>query len=293
MVVINIGVSSVVCLSGTVTNVITVIFDRQGFRTAINISFFAMALPDLVRLICQQWFNLCVNPLYLNANISLDVAKYPYITGSAQREARVVCMIIAFMIIAFTTAVRCLCVASPLHVKQIVTSRIANIYVVAVYDFSISCNIRISCQFSGDTGTSILGFVFTSSSVGVMAAVYLVQALGGSLSFLPVNVFKIVLAIKPKSAKLWSKTLEMDPQKLWSSSNIDMPTIRLIVFVSVNFIVYYAPSLWLFMVTVENPVSLNTERYADLVSILWFGSALLGVLHSSLNIVLYLRMSTQ
>lgn len=72
-----------------------------------------------------------------------------------------------------------------------------------------------------------------------------------------------------------------------------MRTKRLIFFVSVNFIVYYAPSLWLFMVTVGNPVSLNTERSADLASILWFGSALLGVLHSSLNIVLYLRMSTQ
>lgn len=118
------------CL-GTVANVINmVVFFRQGLKTTINISLFAMALSDLCSLILQQCCNIFFNPFFENSDVPMVSSEIQYITASVPRESfsRITCLITVYV-----AADRCLCIAFPLHVKQMITPRRTTAVIIVIY----------------------------------------------------------------------------------------------------------------------------------------------------------------
>uniref|UniRef100_A0A2C9KHS2 Uncharacterized protein n=1 Tax=Biomphalaria glabrata TaxID=6526 RepID=A0A2C9KHS2_BIOGL len=106
---------------GIFSNIINIIvFCRQGLDSTVNISFTGVAVSDLCSLVTLLWFNVCVNPLFVNSDVPMAPSEVQHLTGGFPHAcfARITCWITVYI-----TAERCLCIVSPLKIKRIITTK--------------------------------------------------------------------------------------------------------------------------------------------------------------------------
>ncbi|XP_059178440.1 neurotensin receptor type 2-like [Physella acuta] len=136
MVVNFVALSSIVAVFGIVTNIINiVIFYRQGLASStVNISFSGLAVSDLCGLLILALHNLCFNPLFENAGLPVVTGEVQHLTGGL---LHLCCTRITGWITVYITAERCLCIATPLKIKRILTPRRATFIIVFIYFITI------------------------------------------------------------------------------------------------------------------------------------------------------------
>lgn len=297
-VVVFVFLCGLVSLFGIITNIFNlVVFCKQGLNSSINISFFALAVSDMCSLITQQWVNVCLNPLFDRSDVLIVPAEVQYITGSVPREVfgKITCLITVYV-----TAERCLCIAFPLRVKQMITPKrtaavLTIIYCVCFLSVApLYFAISIGWKFYPERNKTLLGQLFGSNNEKMEEPVYVMQALSGILSFAAVVIFTSVLILKLNEKRTWrEKTANMDKDKSDSLSNRDRKTMSMIVLIASILIVCYIPSVVIFVATFFEPEFSIVGCYTNMFIVTWSFGFLFESINSSVNIFLYYKMSSK
>lgn len=288
---------SVVSIFGAVANVINLVtFYKQGLHTTINISFFALATSDLCSLLLQLWCGILLNPSLLDANIPIIFSDFQYVTGGIAREAfgTVTCLITVYI-----TAERCLCIAFPLHIKQMITPTRTCIIVIFIYSLTLLSVLPLYCTaymdwtFYPEWNITLLGLLYTEDNEQVEASVYVINANIGLIAFLLVVVFTLVLIRKLGQKRTWREMANVHGQKSKSLSNRDRKTMRMIILIAGVLIICYTPAVLLGLTTFFEAEFSVRGKFHNLYYTLWSFGLLFVSINSSVNIFLYLKMSSK
>lgn len=294
----NVVLTGVISILGSVANVINLmVFYKHGLNTTINISFFALAVADLCGLIMQTWYSICATPALDNAGLAMSFIDILYITAGVPREmfSRITCLITVYI-----TAERCLCIAFPLKVKQIITSKatastLFSIYVVTwITAMPLYCTSSIDWKFNFEKNATLLGFVIASNTDVAESAVFIIHAIFGVLAFFAVIVFTSILIRKLGQKSAWRKTTaNLNQEKSEAVSNRDRRTVAMIVLIACVLIICYTPAVLLCATTFYEPEFNTGGKYYNEYQILWSFAFMFEAINSSVNIFVYLKMSTK
>ncbi|CAG5120539.1 unnamed protein product [Candidula unifasciata] len=284
-----------ISLFGIISNLINlVIFYRQGLNSTINISFFALALSDLCCSFFQQLFNFYVSPLF--DDLPVQFADVQHLTIGVQRGifSKITCLITVYI-----TAERCLCVAFPLHIKQIITTRRTTAIIVLIYLLTVCSFVPLytssylGWKFYPEWNQTRIGLIAYTENQAASAIVYSMLAISGLLSFIAVIILAAILIAKLREKSAWVKTANAQKEKAGSLSKRDRATMRMVVLIVSILIICYAPSTMLGVVTVLEPEFSPGGKYYNWYYVLWSFAMLFETTNSSVNIFLYLKMSSK
>lgn len=284
-------------LGGMTANIINlIVFYRQGLDNTINISLFALGVSDLCSLILQQCFNILINPLNENLDLNVVTSEIQFLIASVPREcfARITCLITVYV-----TAERCLCITFPLHVKQMITPKRTTTIMLCIYSLTIITVspmyfiMYIDWKFYPNKNRTRLGLATSRHSEIVERIVMVIQAFIGGVAFLAVILLTIILVRKLGSKSSWRQTVSGIQQTPDSISSRDRKTMNMIVLISVILIFCYTPSVLLFLMNFIVPEFSITGKYSNIFLVTWSFAYLFETINSSVNIFLYLKMSTK
>lgn len=293
----NVVLAGAVSLLGSVANVINlVIFRKNGLNTTINISFFALAISDLCGLMMQQWYSICATPALDNSGIPMLFSDILYFTAGVPRAAfsRITCLITVYV-----TAERCLCIAFPLKVKQMITPKTAASTLVSIYLITwisaapLYCTSAIGWKYIPERNRTLLGIIIANDTDAAESAIYIIHALFGALAFFAVILFTSVLIRKLGQKSAWRKTANLSQDTSGAASNRERKTVAMIVLIASVLIICYTPAVLLCAITFYEPEFNTGGSYYNEYQILWSFAFLFEAINSSVNIFVYLKMSTK
>ncbi|XP_059177845.1 growth hormone secretagogue receptor type 1-like [Physella acuta] len=290
---------TVIGLFGIVANIINIIiFYRQGLKTTVNVSLFALAISDLCSLLTLQWFNICVNPLFENADdlFPMMASEVIYLTAGIPHDcfARITCWITVYI-----TAERCLCITFPLKIKQLITPTrttviISLIYILMMASFTPEyATAYIGWKYYASKNRTLLGLKFTSHRKQVEGLTFLLYGILGKLSFVAVVFFTVILVVVLRKKTIWRRKSIYGHQNSESISNRDKKTINMIIIIAIILIVCYTPGTILSLVTFFVPDFSIVGNYVNLFFAVWSFGFLFETINSSVNIFLYYKMSSK
>lgn len=282
---------------GVASNVINLlIFWRQGFTNSMNISFFSLSVSDLCSLVTLLWFNTCVNPLFVNSGVPMVTAEVQYLSAGIPH----ICFVrITGWITVFITAERCLCITTPLKIKQIITPKRTTVTVCAIYTITIASFIPeyqtsyLSWKFYPHRNKTMIALFFTSNRKSLEGLVYFFYSILGISAFTTVIVFTVVLIVALKKKTRWRKTANVDKCSGESISNRDKKTVSMVVLIATVLIVCYTPGIAVSLVTFFVPEVSIIGKYVNMFFVLWSFAFMFDALNASVNIFLYYNMSSK
>ncbi|XP_059144270.1 uncharacterized protein LOC131931476 [Physella acuta] len=163
---------------GIVTNVINmIIFYKQGLKSAMNICLFALAATDILNFVYLLECSFFLNPLVEYSGVRVNMRHLVYVAAG---WPHVVCTRIAYLIMAYVTAERCISVALPLKVKAIVTPRRTKIAICLMLVFSAVmvmpeyASVYLDWQLILPRNESVLTLQFASNRICVSKSIILI-----------------------------------------------------------------------------------------------------------------------
>ncbi|KAK0056197.1 growth hormone secretagogue receptor type 1 [Biomphalaria pfeifferi] len=290
---------TVIGLFGIVTNIINIIiFFKQGLNNTVNISLFGLAISDFCSLLTLQWFNICVNPLFEEADdlFPLAASEVIYLTAGIPHDcfARITCWITVYI-----TAERCLCILFPLKIKRIITPAKTTLIIILIYVLMMASfspeyiTAYLDWKYYPEKNRTLLGLVFKENRKNVEGLTFLLYGVLGKLSFMAVIFFTVVLVVSLRRKTKWRKRSVYGTRHSENVSNRDRKTIYMIVIIAAILIVCYTPGIVLSMVTVFEPEFSIVGRYVNLFFAIWSFGFLFETINSSVNIFLFYRMSSK
>lgn len=280
---------------GVVTNIMNIIiFYKQGFSNTMNISFFALAISDLLSLITLVWFALCLNPLFENPGIPIMPPEFQHLIGGKPH----ICFVrITGWITVFITAERCLCITMPLKIKQIITPRRTTATVCIIY-ISIMASFYpeyatayIGWKFYPQKNETLLGLVFTTNRKSMEGMVFYLYSVLGTSAFIAVIVFTVVLIVSLKKKTKWRRTANVDQEG--SILSRERKTVTMVVLLATVVIVCYIPGVAISLVVAIEPEFSILGKYVNSYFVSWSFSFIFDAINASVNIILYYKMSTK
>lgn len=172
-----------------------------------------MAISDLCSLVIQQWFNICVHPLFENSDVPMVPSEFQYLTAGVPRStfAEITCLITVYV-----TAERCLCVAFPLQIKRMITPERTAIMMFTIYPTAgasiaaIYCTRFIGWKYFPRRNATLLGLVFASDRYKFEQATYVIHAILSMMSFIAVVFITAILIRKLRQKDDWRMQATMD-----------------------------------------------------------------------------------
>lgn len=286
-----------VCVFGITTNLINiVVFCKQGLDNTINISLLGISVSDLVSLITLGWLVACVNPYAEHADLPYVAGEVQYLTGGCPHICftRATCWITLYI-----TAERCLCIAVPLKVKQIITPARTKIIVISIFVFMILslvpeyATIYFDWKVTPPWNTSRVGMIFRNSRQNVVGFVFILHAVLGLTSFFTVILLTSALVVKLKRKATWRKKSTFDNDQSEAISSRDKKTMTMVVLIAGVLIVCFIPGVTLHTAGFFEPGLNLVGKYSNLFHIGWSFAFLFEAINSSVNIFLYYNMSTK
>jgi hypothetical protein len=286
-----------VSLFGIITNIINmVVFYKQGLDSSINITLFALAISDISVLVLQQAYSIVVNPWFESLFTQIMPIEFQYLTIGMPKLAftRITCMITVYM-----TMERCFCITFPLHVKQMITPRRTGIAMISIYMIIWLTYIPIygTCytgwKFYPHRNKTLLGVIFMENSEYLTQISFTLFTFWGFGLFACVVIFTAILIKKLAEKRSWRKKTNTDQVKSEAMSNRDSKTIRMVVLIASILIVCNIPSAITYSVTFFVPEFSTVGLYNHLFWATWSVGFFFETLNSSVNIFLYLKMSSK
>lgn len=283
-------------MAGNIINII--VFIKQGFSDTVNISLLALSVADMGSLITVQWFSVCVNPWFISSDLPFLPLEIQSLTAGFPHVyfARVTGFITAF--ISFE---RCLCVALPLKVKQMITKRLVVSYNIAIFlimiltVFPVYYTSYYDWKFSSSTNKSKLGIFYTNNKNSVLEVSLLVTNLGVPfLSFFIIVISTAVTGITLKQKTTWRRSISVSRKT--SAEEIttkERKVVVMITTVSIIFIISLVPLTMLLTARAIVPELNITGKYANMNWLVVSVGLLLEIINSSINIIVYYKMSTK
>ncbi|KAK0056194.1 growth hormone secretagogue receptor type 1 [Biomphalaria pfeifferi] len=282
---------------GIFSNIINIlVFCRQGLNSTVNISFTGVAVSDLCSLVTLLWFNVCVNPLFVNSDVPMAPSEVQHLTGGFPHAcfARITCWITVYI-----TAERCLCIVSPLKIKQIITTKRATSIIVGIYIIMIASllpeytTMYIGWRQYSEKNRSIIGLIRTKENDKVSGLTFLLYAIYILVSFFAVIFFTTILVVKLKQKTKWREESTFDDKQSNTISNRDKKTIRMVIMIAAVLIVCYLPSVLLSAAGFIVPGFFVVGQYSNVFFVTWSFAFVLDSINSSVNIILYYTMSSK
>lgn len=286
-----------ISLFGAVANVINVtVFLKQGLNSTINISFFALAISDFSSLTFQQLSNVYVNPLFARLDLPMVYSEVQFLTV---RLARVLFTRVTFFITVYITAERCLCIAYPLHIKQIITPRRTVVILVCIYCLitatflPVFSTIYLDWKFHPRRNRTVLGIAYRKHKDFAIATTYFFQAISGVLAFIAVVILTLILIYKLGQKNNWRKCTNLQTEKMESMSHRNRATVKMVVLIASILIICYIPSVCLCLITFIEPEFTEGGKLYSIYASFWSVAMVLETINSSVNIFFYFQMSTK
>lgn len=289
-----VGLCGIVTLFGIMANILNlIVFYRQGFNTTINISFFALAMSDLSCLLLQQWH--VVITFWQFSELPIMFSEFQYATAAWPHETFTR---VTFSITVYITVERSLCITFPLTIKKIITLKRTSAIIICIYIATLSswgplyASSNIDWKFFPDRNRSLLGLVFTNHE-HMFAAVTITHAFFGVISIPIVVLATIILICQMKAKSAWRKSANVQQKNSDSLSSRDRKTIVMVILIDTILIVCYTPSVLLCLITFCNLEFTIGGKYFSLYQVLWSFAYVLENVNSSVNIFLYITMSSR
>ncbi|KAI8794924.1 adenosine receptor A1 [Biomphalaria glabrata] len=282
---------------GIVSNIINIcVFVKQGLNTSINISFFAMAITDVFRIVAVNWMNLCSSPDMQKFDVPVVFSELMYLTtgwpiGCANR--------ITMFITAFITAERCLCIMVPLKVRKIVTPlrSVVILTIIVVLNGLGLVPEYMAAYLDWKTYPSInrtrIGIKFRSNSAENEGIAFTLHAVLMSAALLCVVVFTAVLVVKLNQKTQWRLESTSDDRQREAFKTKDRKTVKMVILVAAVMVICYTPAVMLSVVSASCPEFNVTGPQASLFHGVWTVVFVLGTVNASVNIFIYFSMSTK
>ena len=292
------GVSLILFLIGVPTNLLNcLVFYRQGLRDRMNLSLFSLALLDmlfitffyLVSSYCivgqlqpklDEWWKFFVRKYFTGLFVG-----FLYSSG---------CLT---MVIAFE---RCVCVTLPLKAATLVKTRtIAVIIASIVLSIQTMCllyplELSIGTMENPDTGKITL-FLTTTEFRSQYILLYNIVENTFIMTVIPFTTFTVVTiataitVVQLKRAIAWRHGSSSS-----SSSDVrEVALVKMLVVVSLIYIISSAPNVALGMTRLLVPEFVANRRYANIFLASHLLSLILGQVNSSVNFFVYLARSSR
>lgn len=206
------------------------------------------------------------------------------------------------MISAFISLERCLCIAIPLKVKNIITPQKTRVIIVSIFIFTVVIFSpfyyvnKLEWHLDHSTNRTLLTLVFTEDRVLVETVTFPFHSVSMSVaSLLCVVVCTIVLVVKLNQKAKWRQQnlaknfLEREDEPVSKEQKI----MKMVTFISAIFIACYTPATVTFVLMTCEPQLSITGLYRNTFYIVWSMTVLLETISSSVNIFVYLNMSSK
>ncbi|CAL1529996.1 unnamed protein product [Lymnaea stagnalis] len=283
---------------GIVANVINiVIFVRQGFQDTVNISFFSLAVSDLLSLVALLWVSVCFVPPFRFSDIPFVSTDVQYLAGG---WPHVVFARITGWVTAFVTIERCLCIALPLKVKTIITGRRVVMCIAVIVLFVIASvapayyTSRLAWVYFPQRNRTLIGLIFTPDRNEVEEVAFAINSVFSPLgSFGAVVISTVILVVKLNEKTKWRQQSVADKDKNANISTKEQKVVKMVVGISTIFIVSFTPAAIIFSAMAMEPEFRVTGYYANVNIVVVSISFILEAVNASVNIIVYYKMSTR
>ncbi|CAG5128206.1 unnamed protein product [Candidula unifasciata] len=287
-----------VSLLGIITNILNVVvFVRQGFRETINISLLGLAVADLLSVTTMFVISLSFIPLLDVSHLQVNLFDVLYLTVG---WPHVSFNRISSTITAYISLERCLCVTLPLQVKDIITPLktkvvIGLIYVIIITFFTPFYFVnKLDWCYNKIWNRTILSLTFAENRVEVETATFPIHSV-----FIPllaqfiVIVCTLVIVFQLNSKTKWRMTSVSQTTKLGTNSAKEKNVAKMVIFLSAIFLICYLPSTVNFLMMILFPNFSFGGKYENMYILIWSLTVFVETINSSVNIFVYLRMSTK
>ncbi|CAG5128205.1 unnamed protein product [Candidula unifasciata] len=296
-----------VSLLGIVTNVINIIvFIKQKLKDSVNISLLALAIADFLCVVSMFWMCFSCSPIFAMLELPFNAFDITYMTGTWTRLCSNRYFILhvyrtASFINAFITLERCLCIALPLKVKDIITPQrtmminaFIFIFMIAIFSPFYYVN-RLEWRLHLPKNKTLLTLVFTEDKVFVETITFPIHSVAMSvLALVCVVVCTIILIIKLNKKSKWrQENATSNSTTLDTSSRKEQKVVKMVTSISVVFIVCYTPSTVTFVMMTCYPEFSLTGKFMNTWYVVWSLTVLLETINSSINIFIYFNMSSK
>ncbi|CAL1528443.1 unnamed protein product [Lymnaea stagnalis] len=284
---------------GILTNILNIlIFIRLGFKDTVNISLFGLTVSDLCSLVTLFFFNICQTPAFYNLELSFEPYDLSFITVGWAHVGftRVTCCLTAFI-----TLERCLCIALPLKVKTILDPRRTRLIVVATFPiayasvFPIYCTASLTEQFSLHRNRTLIVMTYNDLRDVMESVSSVVNNIIPVSSFIIIVVCTTIIVVQLNLKSKWRRSAAAYPTGTANptTSGKDKKVEKMVLFISVIFIVCYLPCeilfVWMLFDLELRYDGDQSNLFKVSVSILYFAETL----NASANIFVYYSMSSR
>ncbi|XP_059168773.1 FMRFamide receptor-like [Physella acuta] len=290
---------AVIGLVGIIGNIVNIfVFLKQGFKDRINIALVAIAVSDIGSLMTLQMSNIMLNSWFMQLDI--PIVQMNFVATVVVYPHNYFVRVCGF-ITAFASVERCLCVFAPFKVRLIITRKVSLFIVVCVYVILIFDLVPVyymtylDWRFFPETNSSKLGVHFRGNPRDVFGFIYFITDIFlPHTSFTIIVISNIILTAKMRKRTGNKVKLTNASQKMMEKMiKKDMNIIKMLLVVSALFIVCLIPQSAL-----NTAIGFYREfgyqlKYQDRLILCYSVSYLTETVGSSVNIVVYYRMSTK
>ncbi|KAK6979441.1 Endothelin-converting enzyme 2 [Biomphalaria glabrata] len=288
--------TTIVSILGIVSNILNIaIFYKQGLKSAVNISFMALSITDLLNVLLIEWVSISSYPVLLDSpDIGILSKDVGYLTSGIPHA----CMSrITSWITVYMTAERCLCIALPFHVKRWITPSIAVLVIVAIYILTIlplipeylffSLGLRNSTQFH----RLKIGLVVNVKDIGLEGLTVFIYSVMMITSFIAVIFLTLILILQLNKMSKWRKNSQVITGQGESLKQKDKVAIRTVLVIACVLIITFTPNFLMCGVTFIVPGFSINGSLSNLFVVSISFSYLLDAVNASVNAALYYVMN--
>uniref|UniRef100_A0A2C9KKZ9 G-protein coupled receptors family 1 profile domain-containing protein n=1 Tax=Biomphalaria glabrata TaxID=6526 RepID=A0A2C9KKZ9_BIOGL len=293
----NTCVSSIIRLLGLVANVINlIVFYRHGLNSSINISFFVMAITDILSIVFVLGANLCFNPYIDQWKVPVMFAEVYYIAGAWPSGAS---GRITLYITVYITAEICLCILFPLEVKTMITpirSKVAMAFIVVVNTLTLVpeySSIYLAWRYDSVRNESVLGASFTSSRPQTQGVTFLLHVFLMVIRLFSVMVLTSLLVIHLRRQTKWRMKSSSFAKQQTAYSSRDRKSQALVIVVASSVVVCYISLVCASLVSVFEQQFAIGGKYSSIFVNTWGTIFIFGMTNSSSNILIYYKMNSK
>lgn len=273
----------------------------------INISLLALAVSDVLSLMFLMWSNLCYTPVFSESDLPFVPTEIQLITGG---WPHVIFARTTGWITAFIALERCVCATLPLKTKLIFTKKRHISSVISIFVVTIGCStlafvtLGLDWKFYPDTNKTFVGIVYRLNVYERKITDCVGYAISGvfmpSTCFFSVAALTVVLVVKLNQQSAWRRSMMTDVSvtKLKADLNNqvnsrDQKAAKMVVFISVIFIVCYLPAVGIFIAGYVEPKLSYDGEYKNMFLVTLSISFTAEAVNSSINIFVCFSMSTK
>ncbi|KAK6978870.1 tetratricopeptide repeat protein 19 mitochondrial [Biomphalaria glabrata] len=203
--------SGIISFFGAIGNLMNIfILCKQGLKDSINISLLGLAMSDLGSVVTLVWMSICFNPFFRYSSIPFESVDIQYLSAGWPH----VCFArITSWITAFITFERCLCVASPMRVRQIITPRRTTVVLIVIFLVMLGSvspvyyAIHISSFFHASRNLSLEGLVYSLDGATVEYVSFSISVSAQLSSFALVIICTLTLIANLLEKSRWRRSV--------------------------------------------------------------------------------------